>query len=149
MKQSTRVIAQKSKPWTGHRILLAALLVAAFVTSLPSILDVVGDAGSRAEATRTAGAGTACHVCGVVEDVREIGPAVPKHSISTVAGGGVEGIAVLLGALSGKMTIQPSTTYEVEVLMRDGSVRVLQSKTPLNLKPGDQVKVRKGAIEGV
>ena len=33
--------------------------------------------------------------------------------------------------------------------MRDGSVRVLQSKTPLNLKPGDQVKVRKGAIEGV
>ena len=133
-------------PETGSLALLAVLIVAAFVAGVPPIVGVVTESMQRSQFAAAARAGPVCKVCGIVEQVREIKPA-PRHDISTVAGGGTEGFAVLLGALSGRMTTHAATIYEVAVRLQDGSLRVLQSGAPQQWKPGDHVKVVMGRVE--
>ena len=127
-------------------VLLAFLIVTAFIVGLPPIVTVVAGALQRSSLAATVRGGSACNICGIVEQVREVKPA-PRHDVSTVAGGGTEGIAVLLGALSGRMTIHAATVYEVAVRLQDGSLRVLQSGAPPQWKPGDHVKVVMGRVE--
>ena len=136
----------KRDPQTASLVLLAALIAAAFVAGFPPIADAVTESMQRSQFSAAARAGPVCKVCGIVEQVREIRPA-PRHDISTVTGGGTEGIAVLLGALSGRFTTHAATVYEVAVRLQDGSLRVLQSGTPPLWKPGDHVKVVMGRVE--
>src|SRR5258708_7267637 len=63
-----------------------------------------------------------CRTCGVVEEVREVTLNHAKHGVSTVTG---EAFAMLL-SLRGKLGAAPAHVYEVEVLLQDGSVRVIR-----------------------
>ena len=87
-----------------------------------------------------------CGACGTVERVRVITPPPPKHEVSTVAGGGVEGVAVLLGAISGRIRIAPLQYYEVEVRMKDGSLRAFQEGEAPIWQPGDRVRILTGKV---
>ncbi len=88
-----------------------------------------------------------CNACGTVERVRVITPRRPTHEVSTVAGGGTEGVAVLLGALSGRIAIAPVRFYEIEVRMKDGSVRAFQQGEAPIWQPGDRVRIRTGNVQ--
>jgi hypothetical protein len=55
--------------------------------------------------------------------------------------------SAILGALGGKLRWGPGEIYEVEVRMRDGSVRTFRSATPSSWKPGNRVKGIMGKIE--
>lgn len=87
-----------------------------------------------------------CGACGTVQSVRVITPPPPRHEVSTVAGGGIEGVAVVLGALSGRITIAPLRYYEIEVRMKDGSTRAfLEGEAPI-WQPGDRVRILTGKV---
>ncbi len=90
---------------------------------------------------------TLCNACGTVERVRVIAPSRSAHEVSTVAGGGTEGVAVLLGALSGRIAIAPLRYYEIEVRMKDGSVRAFQQGEAPIWQPGDRVRIRTGHVQ--
>lgn len=130
----------------GVTLLFGSLVVAVCVAWITPMVDflalnlVSGRVAGAAATERT------CNACGIVEDVRAVEAAIPRHEVSTVAGGGAEGIAVILGALSGKIRLGPGDIYEVEVHMQDGSVRIFRSATPSVWKPGARVKVVMGRI---
>jgi hypothetical protein len=88
----------------------------------------------------------ACRICGVVEQVRELErPAAPQP----LNGDQSESIVVLIAALGGGpgRLIALPRTYETEVRLEDGSVRLLRdARTPL-WKRGDRVKVMRGRVE--
>lgn len=129
-----------------------AVLVFLEVGKPAPIVTLVDSLALNLKSARTidvAGDGRICRSCGVVEQVRELDPAVSRHEFSTVAGGGVEGIAVILGALGGKFRLDQSPIYEVAVRMQDGSVRVLRTAMPPACKPGDRVRVVMGRIAPV
>jgi hypothetical protein len=87
-----------------------------------------------------------CGACGTVERVRVITPPPPRHEVSTVAGGGLEGVAVVLGALSGRITIAPLRYYEIEVRMKDGSTRAFHEGEAPIWQPGDRVRILTGKV---
>lgn len=126
----------------GSEMVLIALMVAACVAGIPPIADVVVQSltQSKADAMR------ACRACGVVEDVREVKLEGAKYAVSTVSG---EGFAMFFALLRGKLGTAPVTIYEVEVLLQDGSVRVIREGTLPAWKPGDQVKVVMGQVKPV
>ena len=87
-----------------------------------------------------------CNACGVVERVRVIPASQPPHMVSTVTGGGTEGIAVLFGALTGRFEVTPVRVFQIEVRMKDGSLRAfLVGYEPL-WQQGDRVKVQSGRV---
>jgi hypothetical protein len=91
-------------------------------------------------------AAPSCNACGTIERVRVVAPPRPAHEVSTVSGGGTEGVALLLGALSGRVDLGPVPLYQVEVRMRDGSVRAfLQAEAPI-WRAGDRVRVHSGML---
>ena len=139
--------SRTGEPGTGGRAMLAALFAASLIVGLTLFRDAATAWRDDAESVRLASTGPACRVCGIVYDVRMVDPAA-RRDISTVAGGSLQTIAALLGAISGGMTLHRAATYEVAVHMSDGSVRVLQSNTPPAWKQGDHVKIMKGRIEG-
>jgi hypothetical protein len=87
-----------------------------------------------------------CNACGVVERVRVIPASQPAHPVSTVAGGGTEGIAVLFGALTGKFEVTPVRVYQIEVRMKDGSQRAFLLGYEPIWQQGDRVKVQAGRV---
>ncbi|HLX79254.1 MAG TPA: hypothetical protein VKS43_01590 [Burkholderiales bacterium] len=132
----------------GVTLLLGSLVVAACVAWIEPMVDSLAlRLMSSGGTVGVAATGRTCNSCGIIQQVRELDAAVPRHEVSTVAGGGTEGIAVILGALGGKLRRGPGEVYEIEVRMRDGSVRTFRSATPSSWKPGDQVKVIMGKIE--
>jgi len=82
----------------------------------------------------------------VVEEVRELERASAPQPLN---GDQSESIVVLIAALGGgpgRLMALPRT-YETEVRLEDGSVRVLRdARTPL-WKRGDRVKVTRGRVE--
>jgi hypothetical protein len=88
----------------------------------------------------------ACRSCGVVEGVREVTLGDAKHGVSTVSG---EGFAMFVALLKGSIGSQPVKVYEVEVLLKDGSTRVIREATLPAWKPGDHVKVVMGQVRPV
>lgn len=94
-------------------------------------------------------AAPACRACGVVESVTPVQPRQVKHEVSTVTGGGTEGVAVILGALGGALRIAPVQVHEVVVKMDDGSVRALHERGQPGWKQGDRVRVFKGELVAV
>ncbi len=133
----------------GVTLLLGSLVVAVCVAWIEPMVDSLALNLMSGKVAGVAGTGLACNACGVIEEVRTLEAAVPRHEVSTVAGGGTEGIAVILGALGGKLRPGPGEIYQVEVRMRDGSVRAFRSAAPSAWKPGDRVKVIMGKIEPV
>ena len=89
-----------------------------------------------------------CRICGVVESVREVEHVHPRHEVSTVVGGRVEGLAMILGALSGQRA-QSGTPriFEVLVRMEDGSLRAMRDHIAPEWRTGDRVKFLRGRIE--
>ena len=130
----------------GAILAIGSVIVAACVAGITPIVDSVALNLRSAGTTTVAGEGRLCNACGVVEQVRELDPAVSRHEFSTVAGGGIEGFAVILGALGGKFRLDQSPIYEVAVRMRDGSVRILRVAMPPAWKSGDRVRVVMGRI---
>jgi hypothetical protein len=124
----------------GAQLVLIALVVVACVAGIPPIADVVVQSFSKAEAMR------ACRACGVVEDVREVKLEGAKYGVSTVSG---EGLAMFFALLKGKLVNAPVKIYEVEVLLEDGSVRVIRAGSLPAWKPGDHVKVVMGQVKPV
>jgi hypothetical protein len=133
----------------GAKLLLGSLIAAACVASVAILVDSLALIVMPGRAADLASAGRACNACGIIEEVREFHSAASRHEVSTVAGGGVEGIAVILGTLGGKLRLDPVKIYEVAVRMQDGSVRNFHSATPPPWKAGDRVKVVMGAIRPV
>jgi hypothetical protein len=86
-----------------------------------------------------------CSVCGVVEAVRELGPAPGLQ----LQGGRDEGTVMLIAALGGASMAGPARIYETSVLHDDGSVRVLRVSVAPRWKRGDRVRVVKGRVETV
>jgi hypothetical protein len=78
--------------------------------------------------------------------VRVIPASQPAHPVSTVAGGGTEGIAVLFGALTGKFEVTPVRVYQIEVRMKDGSQRAFLLGYEPIWQQGDRVKVQAGRV---
>lgn len=141
------MVARNREHEIGCQVSLAAMIVVAIIVGLPPMVDVAAGALERFRTAKVSGVGLGCNICGIVEYVREVIPTVRTHEVSTVAGDGSLGIAVLLGALSGKMAVGSAKIYEVAVYMQDGSVRVLQSSTPPAWRPGDRVKVVMGRVK--
>jgi len=129
----------------GCQIALAALVVVACIAAIPPIVDAVVQSipQSRVDA---AGVAFACRACGVVEDVREVTLGAPTQRVSTITG---EGFAMFFGLLTGKLGTGSVKIYEVEVLLQDGSVRVIREGTPPAWKAGDRVKVVTGQIKSM
>jgi|SRR5579862_2928789 len=126
----------------SSQMVLVALVAVACVAGIPPVVDVVVKslAQSRVDATR------ACRACGVVENVREVQLGTARYGVSTVSG---EGFAMLFALLRGKLGTDPVKIYEVEVLLQDGSVRVVREATLPAWRPGDHVKVVMGQIRSV
>jgi hypothetical protein len=133
----------------GVTLLLGSLVVAACAAWIEPMVDSLALRLMSGGTAGIAGTERSCNSCGIIQQVRELDTAVPRHEGSTVAGGGIEGIAVILGALGGKLRWGPGEIYEVEVRMQDGSVRTFRSATPWSWKPGNRVKVIMGKIEPV
>lgn len=83
-------------------------------------------------------------MCGTVAAVREVNLGAVKYGASTVAG---ERFAMLIGLLTGKLNANAVQIYEVEVLLQDGSVRVIREATLPYWKPGDPVRIVTGRIK--
>jgi hypothetical protein len=126
----------------GSQLVLIALVAVACVVGLPPIADVVVQSLAQPKADAV----VACRSCGVVEEVREVILEGAKNGISTVHG---EGFAMFFALLKGKLGTAPVKIYEVEVLLQDGSVRVIREGTPPAWKPGDHVKVVMGKVRPV
>lgn len=126
----------------GSEMVLIGLIAVACIAGIPPIVDVVVQAfaQSKTDATR------ACRACGVVEDVRSVTLEGAQYGVSTVNG---EGFAMFFALLRGKLANTPVQIYETEVLLQDGSVRVIRESTPPAWKPGDQVKVVMGRVKPV
>jgi hypothetical protein len=90
-----------------------------------------------------------CRACGVVESVTLVQPRAAKHDVSTVTGGGPEGVAVLLGALGGTLRVAAVPVHEVMVKMDDGSVRAVHERGLPAWKQGDRVRMFKGELLAV
>jgi hypothetical protein len=127
-------------------LLLGCLISAACVAGIMPMVDSLALTLNSVRATETARTDHICTVCGIVENVQELDPAVSRQEFSTVAGGGIEGIAVILGALGGNIRLDPVKIHEVAVRMQDGSVRLLRTATSPTCKPGDRVRVVMGRI---
>jgi hypothetical protein len=126
----------------GCQMALVALVVVAVVAGIPPLVSVA----EQWLAQSTIDAPRACHACGVVEDVREVQLGAATYGVSTISG---EGIAMLFALLKGKLGTEPVKIYEVEVLLQDGSVRVVREATLPAWKPGDRVKLMMGQIRSV
>lgn len=131
----------------GVALVFAALITAigaAGVAPMAEMLEsVLTAAHTGASATR------ACNICGVVEDTRVVRSAASRHGFSTVAGGGIEGVVLLLGTLRGDFRADPVDVYEVSVRMQDGSVRIIRDAVRPSWRPGDRVRIITGRIEPV
>lgn len=101
---------------------------------------------ARSGSQRSDAGGPACRICGVVESVREVAPA-SAGQVSTVVGGGPEGVALLLGVLAGNVKFSPPPAYETQVRMNDGSVRATREYRAPDWKSGDPVRLMRGRIE--
>ena len=88
--------SRTGEPGTGGRAMLAALFAASLIVGLTLFRDAATTWRDGAEAARLASAGPDCRVCGVVYDMREVGPAAPKGAICTIAGSSLHTIAALL-----------------------------------------------------
>jgi hypothetical protein len=126
----------------GSEMVLIALVVVACVAGIPPIAEVVVQAFAQSKG----GAVLTCRSCGVVEGVREVTLGDAKDGVSTVSG---EGLAMFVALLKGSVGSQPVKVYEVEVLLKDGSTRVIREATPPAWKPGDHVKVVMGQVRRV
>lgn len=125
----------------GCQMSLVALVVVACVAGIPPIIDAIVQSSF---AQPKASAALACRVCGTVEAVREVKLGAVKYGVSPAS---AEGFVMLIGLLSGKLNPNAVKIYEVEVLLQDGSVRVIREGTPPAWKPGDQVRIVTGRIE--
>lgn len=121
-------------------MLLAALLVAAGVAWIPPIVGAAIQSFLPPKAVPA----LACRVCGTVEAVREVNLGAAAYGVSTVSG---EGFAMLIGLMAGKLDANDVKVYEIEVLLQDGSVRVIREATRPAWKPGDAVRIVMGRIE--
>jgi hypothetical protein len=127
------------------QILLAALVVVACVAGIPPIVETIVQSVAQSKAD-TARAAFPCSACGVVANVREVTLGASSYGVSTVAG---DGVAMVLGLLSGKLGPASVKIYEVEVRLQDGSVRVIREGRAPAWLPGDRVKVVMGRIRPV
>ncbi len=132
-------------------IALAALIALVFIAGLAAVagwLALVMKAPPERMGPLTAVYSTprACRICGVVEEVREV---ARPSAVQQLNGDQSESIVVLIAALGGgpgRLVALPRT-FETEVRLEDGSVRVLRdARTPL-WKRGDRVKVTRGRVE--
>jgi hypothetical protein len=126
----------------GCQMALVAIVVVACIAGIPPVVDSVVQSFARTKAD----APLACRMCGTVEDVREVNLGAAKYGVSTVSG---EGFAMLIGLLTGKLGAKSAKIYEVEVLLQDGSVRVIREGAPSAWKPGDHVRIVMGRIKPV
>lgn len=122
-------------------LLVGGLLAAACVAGIAPAGGTAGSLLAFGAGAGAEGADRRCGNCGVVEEVRALDPRIARHEFSTIAGGGIEGIAVALAALGGKLRIEPSSIHQVVVRMDDGSIRILRTATPPRCRPGERVKV--------
>jgi hypothetical protein len=126
----------------ASNMVLIALLVVACVAGIPPIVDVLVQSYAESKANGV----YACRACGVVENVREVTLDSARNGNSSISG---EGFAMLFALLKGNLPDAPVTVYDVEVLLQDGSVRVIREGTPPEWKPGDQVTVMMGKVKPV
>jgi hypothetical protein len=126
----------------ASNMVLIALVVVACVAGIPPIVDVLVQAYAQSKANTV----YACRACGVVEGVREVTLDSARYGNSSISG---KGFAMLFALLKGTLPDAPVTVYDVEVLLQDGSVRVVREGTPPAWKPGDQVRVVTGKVRPV
>ena len=126
----------------------AAVIEVALVTDWSGSGSTSGASGQAAPASdnRADPSSTGCRICGVVESVRQVSHD-QKQPVSTIAGGGPEGVALLLGVLTGNVKFSPPLAYETQVRMNDGSVRATREFQAPEWKPGDPVRLMRGRIE--
>lgn len=125
--------------------LVVIACVAAAVVELALVTEGSGSK-SRAQAGEQNSGAADCRICGVVESVRPVSPEGVKP-VSTVVGGGPEGVALLLGVLTGNVKFSPPLAYETQVRMNDGSVRATREFRAPEWKSGDPVRLMRGRIE--
>lgn len=117
--------------------------------------------------SQVAAATPVCESCGKVTAVRTIEQAAKPSGVGVVAGavlGGVLGnqvgggtgktLATVAGAAAGgyagnevEKRTRKSTTYEIDVMMEDGTTRSLPFETLPGWKAGDKVRVINGTLE--
>jgi outer membrane lipoprotein SlyB len=149
-----------------------SLALVFILVCLAGLAAVVGWVGLSVEAGRATSLyrdlpSIECRICGVVEQVRELGRAGNGDGVVLgpvenglmgrgpglqFGGGRGDGAAVLIAAIGGMMAgvssvSPPPKIYETTVLLDDGSVRVLREAGLPPWKPGDRVKVMRGRIE--
>ena len=126
-------------------VLTAIVYVAGFATVAAwfalLVLDHPGGAPSQHGALQ-------CGSCGVVQAVKEVGPAVePRASVlldGSRSGSAVMLIATLVG--SPALEARPHKVYETAVLLDDGFLRVLRDTREPDWQRGDHVRVIAGRI---
>jgi hypothetical protein len=130
-------------------LLVVSLVVAACLAWIAPVVEMLSPNLKPDAGVGTVGAESTCGNCGVIEEVRDFGPAASRREGTTVTGGHAGVVMIILVALGGNVSIEPARIYEVQVRMQDGSVRTFQSATPSARKHGDRVKVVRGRIEQV
>ena len=132
-------------------VALAALIALVFVAGLAAVagwLALVLKAPPEQPGLLSPAfsAAPACRICGVVEQVRELERPVATQPLN---GDQSESIVILIAALGGgpgRLVALPRT-YETEVRLEDGSVRLLRDARAPLWKRGDRVKVMRGRVE--
>jgi hypothetical protein len=139
------VAARNRGSETSCQIVLITLVAVACISAIPPIVGAVAQAiaQSRVEAAPLR---FTCRSCGEIEDVHEVTLGITKYKVSTVSG---DGIAMLLGLLTGRLGTEPAKILEVAVRLQDGSVRVFHEARSSAWKPGDRVKITMGQIRSV
>ncbi len=129
----------------GIAVIVGSLLGIAAMTGLLSSVEgrpatVTGNDAVPAKPAGDRAATAPCAACGVVETVRELGPAgVPGGILGSTAGSGS-------GHESGDlMKNGKGVTYEVRVRMDDRSYRTFRAAQP-GFGTGQRVKVREGRL---
>jgi hypothetical protein len=130
-------------------LLAVSLIVAACLAWIAPVVDMLALNLNQGGGASTAATELPCGNCGVIADVRELPTAASRQGATPQTGGRAGIVMIILGALGGNFQIEPAKIYQVEVRMRDGSVRTIQSATAPARKPGDRVKVVRGRIEQI
>jgi hypothetical protein len=126
----------------SNPVVLATLVIVACIAGIAAIIGKMDPwlAWPKDEFGRAA---QACSICGVVKDVREVKLDTQTEGSSTISG---EGFAKIFGLLTDELRTHPVNVYEIEVLLQDGSLRVIREGALPVWKTGDHVKIMMGRI---
>jgi hypothetical protein len=121
----------------SHQVVLATLVVVACIEGVAAIIDKM-DPSFAWPKDHFGRAAQACSICGVIKDVREVNQDTQTEGSSTISG---KGFAKIFGLLTDELRTHPVNVYEVEVLLQDGSLRVIREGALPVWKTGDDVKI--------